>query len=445
MRSPEILLLLDALLAIMGVILGTQGREIPCWSIFGALAILGLWQLVLFSQSPRSGRRFRIESSFRATHYVQGPLQAAIYAYVSLYWDDVLVYLPLLFAQFIVGCLCDMLLAWSRGRPAQIGFAIVPVILSTNLFTWFHEQYFYCQLLMIALAFFSKEFLRWEYGGRRRHIFNPSAFPLSVVALLLLVSGRVDMTRGLELVGAFELPPNFYEVIFLLGLVTQLLFLTTPVSMGAVGSLWALFEITKLACGEPLEYSPVAAQVFLGLTFLVTDPATTPRSSLGRFLFGVAYGTGVFVTYVLLRLVSGPAYFDKLLVVPLLNLSVPQFDRCSQWIELRAIPILIQVPRAVVRFGWLGCYIVLFLMIDPLLKAPRTQNLTLLPPVGMRQTPQQTRLFANRVYCRTRFPEAFEPFGLVTEFRNLRAIRAIYHGLPPGSSLIDTSPHRKRG
>ncbi|MFN0052740.1 MAG: RnfABCDGE type electron transport complex subunit D [Planctomycetales bacterium] len=422
----------DGLLAALGLILGEQGRSVPAWSTFGALAVLAVWQIALALHSGGGpGRAFRIESFFRPTHYVQGVLQGLIYVYVSLYWGEILPYAPLLLVQALVGYLCDIQLAWSRGRNARVGLGIIPVILSTNLFTWFHEEYFYCQLLMVALAFFSKEFLTWTIAGRRRHIFNPSAFPLAVVSLILLVSGEETMTRGVDLVGAFELPPNFYEVIFLLGLVTQALFLTTPVSLGAVATLSLWFGLSILAFGEPLSEAPIAAQVFLGLTFLVTDPATTPRSGLGRLLFGLAYGTGVFATYVLLRWLGKPAYFDKLLVVPLLNLTVPLFDRFCDRLERGWFSFVGQTPAWVGRFGWLALYILLFAAVDPLLKAPRTRKLTVLPPVRAKISVAQTRLVANRIYCRTVFPEAFEPFGLRTEFANLSAIRSIYRGRPP--------------
>src|SRR5262249_99459 len=147
-------------------------------------------------------------------------------------------------------------------------------------------------------------------------------------------------------VASFQLPPNFYEVIFLLGLVTQALYRTTAVSMGSVLALYAWFLGAELMYGEPLYETPVHIQVFLGLTFLVTDPATSPRSNLGKFLFGLAYGTGVFFTGIALRLILQPSYFDKLLVVPIVNLLVPQFDRVSDWLESFAATALARISAS---------------------------------------------------------------------------------------------------
>ena len=47
--------------------------------------------------------------------------------------------------------------------------------------------------------------------------------------------------------------------------------------------------------------SEIPSAVFLGLHLLVTDPSTSPRTPLGRAIFGVLYGVGVFALYALLE------------------------------------------------------------------------------------------------------------------------------------------------
>ena len=69
--------------------------------------------------------------------------------------------------------------------------------------------------------------------------------------------------------------------------------------------------------------SEIPSAVFLGLHLLVTDPSTSPRTPLGRAIFGVLYGLGVFALYALLGALGLPTFYDKLLCVPLLNLAVP--------------------------------------------------------------------------------------------------------------------------
>ena len=69
--------------------------------------------------------------------------------------------------------------------------------------------------------------------------------------------------------------------------------------------------------------------VFLGLHLLVTDPATSPRKNFGKVIFGAAYGAGVFVLYGWLGSLGAPQFYDKLLCVPVLNLTVRALDRAS--------------------------------------------------------------------------------------------------------------------
>jgi hypothetical protein len=70
---------------------------------------------------------------------------------------------------------------------------------------------------------------------------------------------------------------------------------------------------------------------------LFTDPATSPRTLLGRILFGVLYGLTVVLLYELLLNANAPGFYDKLLQVPLLNLCVIGLDRLARSPKLRAI------------------------------------------------------------------------------------------------------------
>ena len=45
-------------------------------------------------------------------------------------------------------------------------------------------------------------------------------------------------------------------------------------------------------------YIPIA--VFLGMHLLFTDPSTSPRTELGRMIFGVLYGLSTIALYALL-------------------------------------------------------------------------------------------------------------------------------------------------
>jgi hypothetical protein len=69
---------------------------------------------------------------------------------------------------------------------------------------------------------------------------------------------------------------------------------------------------------------PIA--VFLGMHLLSTDPATSPRIEIGRLLYGVLYGLTTVLLYGALIGTGQPGFYDKLLQVPLLNLSVKLLD-----------------------------------------------------------------------------------------------------------------------
>jgi len=68
---------------------------------------------------------------------------------------------------------------------------------------------------------------------------------------------------------------------------------------------------------------------------LVTDPATSPRRNLAKVVFGSMYGAGVFGLYALLGWLGVPTFYDKLLCVPPLNLTVRALDRMAAAIEAR--------------------------------------------------------------------------------------------------------------
>ncbi len=76
--------------------------------------------------------------------------------------------------------------------------------------------------------------------------------------------------------------------------------------------------------------SNIPIAVFLGLHLLITDPATSPRTATGKAIFGVLYGSGVFLLYGFLGWIGVPTFYDKLLCVPVLNLMVPWIDALAR-------------------------------------------------------------------------------------------------------------------
>ena len=303
------------------------------FAVWVAAGVLLVWQAVLALRDRERGLAGFVAVPPRPQHYIQMCCHLGVYSYWGYYWAPVYPYLPLLALQVAFAYAFDMLLAWTRRRPFGMGFGPIPIVFSTNLFLWFRDDWFALQFLLIATGFLGKAFLQWERDGRRTHIFNPSAFALALFSLVLIVTGQTGITWAQEINTTFGLGPHIYLVLFLIGLVVMFFFSTTYVTASAAVTLFAGSALYHAVTGVPYFIdTEIPSAVFLGLHLLVTDPSTSPRTPLGRVVFGVLYGAGVFGLYALLGAVGVPTFYDKLLCVPLLNLLVPSIDRLVQTI-----------------------------------------------------------------------------------------------------------------
>ena len=306
------------------------------WSFWGVSLSLLIWQLWLLYRSAAVGRSLEIQIRITRAHYVQAMVQLCIYLYWGWYWRSVYDQATLILAQLVFAYVFDMLLCWSRRSQWILGFGQFPIVLSTNLFLWFKDDWFIWQFAMIAVGQLGKEFFRWTKDGRVTHIFNPSGFSLTVFSIGLLATGNTELTWGREIAKTLLSPDSIYVVIFLLGLVVQYFFSVTLMTLAAVTALYLLNVIYTSATGVYYFIDiniPIA--VFLGLHLLVTDPSTSPRSGLGRMIFGSLYGVSVFALYGMLEWIQAPSFYDKLLCVPFLNLVIQILDRWSGLIENR--------------------------------------------------------------------------------------------------------------
>ncbi len=306
------------------------------WSIAGAAAALLLGNASLLASMIARRRTLTIEVVLRKQHYLQACAQGSVLLYWGWHWRHVYDSASLIAAQLLFAYAFDMLLAWSRRDTYTLGFAPFPVIFSINLFLWFKPDWFYLQFLMIAVGFAAKELIRWDKDGRRAHIFNPSSFPLAVFSIGLILTGTTSWTWGPEIARTQFNPPNMYLMLFLIGLPGQYLFGVTTMTMSAVLTTYLFGVIYFALTGAYFfidSYIPIA--VFLGMHLLFTDPSTSPRSELGRIFFGMLYGLGNVVLYELLGRMGIPTFYDKLLPVPIMNLSIKLIDRVatSPWLK----------------------------------------------------------------------------------------------------------------
>ena len=308
------------------------------WSIAGAALLSAAWNAVLIAQTAKMSRVLGLHIVLRKQHYVQACAHSAILLYWGWYWRPVYDAAYLIAAQIVFAYGFDLLLTWSRGDVYALGFGPLPIVFSTNLFLWFRQEWFFWQFVMLAIAFGAKALLRWERDGRPTHIFNPSAFALTVMSLGLLLAGATNLTWGREIAITQFYPPQVYLYLFAVSLPGQLLFGVASMTTAAVAATY-LFGVAYFALTGTYffvdSYVPIA--VFLGMHLLITDPSTSPRSELGRLAFGAAYGLSVVGLYALLGAAGLPTFYDKLLQVPLLNLSVKYLDTLARSPALRRV------------------------------------------------------------------------------------------------------------
>jgi hypothetical protein len=307
-------------------------RENPktLWTFLGAAAALGAWNALLFVWSRRSGRTLALEVVLKKQHYAQACAQVSVFLYWGWYWHPVYAFAPFILAQLAFAYAFDMLLCWSRRDTYTLGFGPLPVIFSINLFLWFKPDWFYLQFAMVAVGLAAKELIRWNKEGRRAHIFNPSSFPLAVFSLVLLATGGSGITWGQDIATTQFYPPHMYLMLFLAGLPGQFFFGVTSMTMSAVVATYVFGRLYFAATGIYFFYdSYIPISVFLGMHLLFNDPSTSPRTELGRVIFGTLYGLSTVVLYQVLGSMGMPTFYDKLLQVPLLNLSVKWIDHVA--------------------------------------------------------------------------------------------------------------------
>ncbi len=244
---------------------------------------------------------------------------------------------------------------------ARVGLGALPIVLSTNFFLWFRDDVFALQLAPLAVISLGREFLRWNRDGKNTHIFNRSAFGLSVASIVLIAFHATSLIWGIEVASTLGQPPWINVHVFLVGLIVQGLFSVTLMTVSAVAALWACGTLFELWTGTYFFIDtnlPIA--IFLGMHLLLTDPATSPRTNAGRVAYGAAYGVANVVLFAWLIDVAIPEFYDKLLPVPLLNLCVPLLDRGARQLAGTrwSLGALATTPR--VNAAEMGCWALSF-------------------------------------------------------------------------------------
>ena len=303
-----------------------------------ALSML-FWRM----RSKQEGNTALIDLRVRRPHIVQTCAQSIVYVGWCLTWKTAWLHLPLLFAQVMFAYLIDMGLSWRRYPCYRLGLSPVPIVLSTNLFLFFTDAVFGWQWVLIGGALASREIFRWQRGGRDVHIFNPSAIALSLGVLILIYTENMHLSWGEAIARTHALGTYSYDFIFVAGLVVASMFTVGFTIVSAVCITLIIGEIYFIQTGV-YRYldTGIPAAVFLGMNLLVTDPVSSPWRRDAKVIYGILYGVSVFILYGVLRTLERPpttddvgltaAFCDKLLAVPLLNLSARFLDRSMTFV-----------------------------------------------------------------------------------------------------------------
>lgn len=292
---------------------GVRRAMLFAWGFLAALA------LVTLGVQRRRGRSAEVVWQFKLTHLLPALLQVIIYTYWGLYWSAVGEYGPIIVAQLAFAIPLDALLGvLVRGRW-MASFGPIPIVLSTNLFLWFHGPETILGFLTIGLAVGSRHILR----ASGRHLFNPSGFAIAIIGVAAIAFPQAIRYDDLAL--QFNLPPNMTETILLVALIVQTRIPIISLSLGALAAL----ELSELVGLFP-NFGATWAPVFLVITLLATDPATSPRTPWGRVFFGLLLGVTMNACGTLLEANGISDFFGKVLPLPFLNFLVPRLDRAAE-------------------------------------------------------------------------------------------------------------------
>lgn len=309
-----------------------HGNEHLMWSFAGVGGGLVLWFFAL----KLSGRAMAVDAVRPVKqHYIQASVQICLYLYWGYFWmvgdtRPMFVQAPLILAQFFYLYAFDALWSWTRGRAWRFSSGPTPIVLSTNLFIWFQDDWFVWQFAMITTGLLGKEFIRWTKDGRKTHIFNPSGFGLACAATVLIVTGTTDLTWAKPLSTTLEVQ-HIFVVLFVLGLVVQYFFAVTLMTFAAaLAMIISNLLYTEITGVYLFASTNLPAAAFLGLLLLMTDPSTSPRTNIGRTLFGLGYGFGYVVMFEILGRIGAPELYAKLYPVPILNCTIQILDRFAK-------------------------------------------------------------------------------------------------------------------
>jgi hypothetical protein len=303
--------------------------------------ILTINAIMIFSTLPILFKKVALEKLLspiiisRAV-FVQILVQISIYTYWGQFNLAAITRLPLVFHQICFGYLFVFLLSHFSGKKFKLSFSPAAAILSANLFVWFASQIYFSHYALIMVAMTAKTFITRSVNGEERHIFNPSGFASNIAAVIisLITVGAIQNNIYASQMGAnFLWLPNFDTFVFFASCVSLWAPNMYLVPIACITTM-TLFELwSHHYYGMSFTTETPRGSILLGITLLITDPATAPRSKTGQFLYGVGYAFSIFISFIIIAFFSWQMYFVKVFFLIPLNLLSYKIDLVGMWVE----------------------------------------------------------------------------------------------------------------
>jgi len=109
------------------------------------------------------------------------------------------------------------------------------------------------------------------------------------------------------------------------------------VAIGSITTMWIAEVLSHQFFKMSLTTETPRASILLGIALLITDPATAPRSQVGKFLYGVGYAFSIFISFIILAYKGWQMYFVKVLFLIPLNFFSYKIDEWGKWIEVNLL------------------------------------------------------------------------------------------------------------
>ena len=284
------------------------------------LPLVSILLLVLIGLVRVWKERSKVSPLLKVTHLLPSVLQVIIFSYWFLHWPAGRDLIPLIALTTLLALPIDAALSAIVNGSWRPNFGFIPVALSTNLVAQFFVGTWWVGMLAVAVAIASKHLIR----RNGRHVFNPSAFGLCVVAVLDLSLG--ETIGPPDFAAEFSLAPLMAELILVLALIVQLRLRLVLVTISATLALYLLPAIFPFDDSFGVVWPPV----LLIIVLLITDPSTIPREPLAQVAFGVLIAIGMQLTQAALFGSGHSDFWAKVAVVPLANALVPRLDALAK-------------------------------------------------------------------------------------------------------------------